>query len=302
MRKNLTTSQFIEKAILKHGYKYDYNLVTYIASRNKVIVICPIHGKFSIRASHHLNGIGCSKCSYEKMKKSQSDFIKEAIKVHSNKYDYSLVIYIGARKKVSIICPIHGVFEQSPDCHIRGFGCIKCGYNLITDNTEQFIEKATKIHNNKYNYSLVNYISSRVKVEIICNRCEEVFYQTPNSHIKGCGCMNCRGTATFTKTGWINLCNSQDKIPLLYIIRCYNEEEEFIKIGRTSRSIHERFCSGMPYSYEVIKEIKGSPDFIFDKECELHHKYKKYTYTPIISFCGKTECFNISILQDILKH
>ena len=58
----------------------------------------------------------------------------------------------------------------------------------------------------------------------------------------------------------------------------------------------------MPYSYEVLKEIKGSPDFIYDEEKELHKKYKIYKYTPLISFGGETECFNISILQDILKH
>lgn len=58
----------------------------------------------------------------------------------------------------------------------------------------------------------------------------------------------------------------------------------------------------MPYSYEVIKEIKGSSDFIWDKEVELHRIYKKFKYKPSIYFAGCTECFNISILQDILKH
>ena len=57
----------------------------------------------------------------------------------------------------------------------------------------------------------------------------------------------------------------------------------------------------MPYSYEVIKEIKGSPDFIFDKENELQKLYKEFKYRPLIRFDGITECFNMSILQDILK-
>lgn len=234
-------------------------------------------------------------------KNNLSTFITRANLVHNYKYDYSSVEYRNVTTKIKIICPIHGIFEQIPYNHLKGFGCIKCGYNLITDNDIQFIEKATKIHNNKYDYYLVNYVGSRVKVDIICNRCKEVFSQTPNSHLTGHGCINCRGTATFTRTGWIKLCDSQNKTPLLYIIRCYIHDEEFIKIGRTSRSIHERFWSGMPYSYEVLKEIKGSPDFIFDKESELHRKYKKYKYSPKIPFCGKTECSNISILQDILK-
>ena len=302
MSRKITQSDFINRANIVHNFKYDYSSTNYTLSKNKIIVKCPIHGEFSIRASHHLSGIGCKKCSFSQLKKSQTEFIEEALKVHGNKYDYSITVYSGARDMVSIICPIHGKFEQMASSHIRGFGCKKCGHDLITDTTKQFIEKAVKIHNDKYDYSLVNYKSNVDKISIKCNQCGQIFLQTPNSHISGHGCMNCRGVSTFTRTGWITHCNSQNKIPLLYIIRCYNNNEEFIKIGRTSRSIHERFWSGMPYSYEVIREIKGSPDFIFDKEHELHRKYKMYKYIPIISFFGKTECFNISILQDILKH
>jgi len=56
----------------------------------------------------------------------------------------------------------------------------------------------------------------------------------------------------------------------------------------------------MPYEYEVIKEIKGSPGFIFDKEVKLHRLYKEYKYKPLIHFGGETECFNISILKDFV--
>ena len=57
----------------------------------------------------------------------------------------------------------------------------------------------------------------------------------------------------------------------------------------------------MPYSYEIIKEIKGSSDFVYDKEKELHMLYETYKYKPLISFGGETECFDISILDSLTK-
>ena len=53
----------------------------------------------------------------------------------------------------------------------------------------------------------------------------------------------------------------------------------------------------IPYQYELIKEIKGSPEFIWNKEKELHKNFKQYRYAPKIHFGGETECFNIEILN-----
>lgn len=86
------------------------------------------------------------------------DFIYNAKNIHGDKYNYSLVKYINAKTKVKIICPIHGIFEQSPNN-----GCPKCK-NLITN----FIENAKLIHNDKYDYSLIEYKNSKLKVKIIC--------------------------------------------------------------------------------------------------------------------------------------
>ena len=118
------------------------------------------------------------------------DFIENARKVHSDKYDYSLTNYISAKTKVKIICPVHGVFEQTPCGHLSGRGCKKCsGKNKLT--TEEFIDQARKVHGDKYDYSLVNYVNCRTKVKIICP-IHGVFEQTPQSHLKGNGCKYCK--------------------------------------------------------------------------------------------------------------
>ena len=44
---------------------------------------------------------------------AKDDFVERARKVHGDKYDYSRVNYINYDGKVTIVCPIHGKFEQT---------------------------------------------------------------------------------------------------------------------------------------------------------------------------------------------
>ena len=50
-------------------------------------------------------------------------FIEKSKKIHNSKYDYSLVKYVNNTTKVKIICPVHGVFEQTPASHLNGSEC-----------------------------------------------------------------------------------------------------------------------------------------------------------------------------------
>ena len=115
-------------------------------------------------------------------KLTTEEFVEKAKKIHGDKYDYSKVEYINNRVKVCIICPIHGEFWQTPLSHLTlSRGCAKCkGGVKIDKNT--FIQKAQKIHGNKYDYSKVDYINTETKVCIICPIHGE-FWQTPHSHI-----------------------------------------------------------------------------------------------------------------------
>jgi Zn ribbon nucleic-acid-binding protein len=97
--------------------------------------VCPIHGPFEQEAHSHLKGQGCPKCGIESRSRKRSDtketFIEKARKVHGDKYDYSKVKYVNGKTKVTIICPEHGEFEQMPSSHIKGHGCVKCGFEMI---------------------------------------------------------------------------------------------------------------------------------------------------------------------------
>lgn len=147
-----TTDIFINKSKNVHHNKYDYSLVKYINSLNKVKIICSEHGIFKQLPLSHLSGNGCPKCYGIR---TTNDFIKKANKIHNNKYTYiNISIYKSSHTKIKIECPEHGVFEQMPYAHIQGQGCPRC--TKIT-NKNDFIVKANKIHNNKYNYAILKY-------------------------------------------------------------------------------------------------------------------------------------------------
>lgn len=126
-------------------------------------------------------------------RKTREQFIMEAKAKHPNdKYDYSQVKYENNKTKVCIICPIHGKFYQTPDTHLKGGCCPKCNGNYHY-TTDEWIEEARKIHNNKYDYSNVEYINSYTKICIVCPKHGE-FYQTPNNHLIGQECPYCKSS------------------------------------------------------------------------------------------------------------
>ena len=179
--------KFIQKAKLIHGDYYDYSLVEYINCRGKIKITCPIHGEFNQIANNHLMGSGCNECNNNN-KKARLNFENKSNVKHEFKYNYSLVEYINNKSKVKIICPVHGEFEQTPLIHLQGCGCPKCSDNKL--NKVEFIIKAKKIHGDKYDYSLSEYIGSKIKLKIICPIHGE-FEQIPNHHLSGAGCPIC---------------------------------------------------------------------------------------------------------------
>ena len=193
MPNKLTKDEFINKCKLIHKDRYDYSLVEYNGNKIKVFIICRKHGIFNIRPDHFLRGHGCKKCSDEKEKYNTlttKEFIRRSKEIHGNKYDYSLVEYTSIHKNVKIICPIHGVFEQLPNNHLKKLGCSKCS-NIKKLTKEEFIFKSIKTHGNKYDYSLVDYKNNRKKIKIIC-KIHGIFEQSPGSHMINQGCPKCK--------------------------------------------------------------------------------------------------------------
>ena len=122
------------------------------------------------------------------------EFIKKSIEIHGDKYDYSEVYYESSKKKIIIICKIHGKFEKRASAHIgtQKHGCKKCSIESRLLTLDFFLEKSKEVHGDKYDYSLVEYVNTNTKVKIICKE-HGMFEQLSYSHLAGSGCAKCSG-------------------------------------------------------------------------------------------------------------
>lgn len=287
-----TTESFIEEAREVHGDKYNYSEAEYITAHKHLIIICPKHGEFKMSPTAHLTGSGCKLCGYESASEKQTsnteEFIAKAKAIHGDKFDYSLVDYKRNSMKVKIICPTHGIFEQTVSDHLSGYGCNQCGIEATADarrkTTEQFIEEAKAIHGDTYDYSLVDYVTAKDKVTIICKKHGE-FTQNPHHHVKrGHGCIQCAESG-FDPT----------KPAILYYLKVLDGRA--YKIGITNRTVEQRFKKDMEY-IKILKEWQydlGEDAYIEEQRILKEYKDAKYHGISILND-GNSELFSYDIL------
>jgi len=263
MRKKLTTEEFIKRANLVHGDRYNYDKVKYEISRKKIKIKCNIcNHDFLQLPLIHLQGQGCPKCAGKLL--TQNDWISRFKEIHGDKYDYSKINYINNSTKVCIICPEHGEFWQTPDNHFFGkHGCDKCGgtYNYTT---KEFIEKVKKIQGDKYDYSKVDYKGTHIKVCIICPEHGE-FWQKPIAHLHGYGCSKCTNNYNYTTEEWI-------------------EKANFIHKNR--------------YNYDKVNYINNST-----KVCIICPEHGEFWQTPLSHIQGKgcSHCKTSIIEREVME-
>ena len=203
--KNIKTLNFIKKAIIKHGNKYDYTLTEYKHSQEKININCILHGNFLQKASDHLRTSGCKQCgmlqkSTVVISQTKIKFYEYVKNKHNNKYKY-FNDYIHSEKLIKIECPEHGIFYQLANNHRLGSGCSKCGINSqknkVIRNSNEFFEFVKNLNNNKYKY-FNDYNNSQENIKIECPK-HGIFYQLANNHYQGKGCSQCSTVIKISK-------------------------------------------------------------------------------------------------------
>jgi hypothetical protein len=263
--KKFTTEEFMIKSKSIFGDIYDYCLCIYNGSNKKVNLICKQHGEFSQLAFTHLLGRhGCKQCKNINRAKTISQFIKDAVSIFGDRYDYSYVVYNNAYSKIKILCKIHGIFLQVAHYHLSGNGCQKCKADTISfsfrKSLEKFIMEANLVHHNKYDYSKSIYINSQTKLIIICYKHGE-FEQTPSNHLNEHGCSKCSISNTSKlETLWLDSLN----IPQKYRQKCIKINNKLYKLDAydpNTNTIYEfygDYWHGNPaiYQQDKLNEIR----------------------------------------------
>ena len=253
----MDTEKFIEKSKNVHKNKYDYKNTVYVSHKDKVCITCPIHGEFFQNPYDHLSGKGCPKCG-GKNKLTTEEFIRLFKSRFGDGYDCSDVEYVNSKTKVCIICPKHGKNYVAPyRLLLNKYPCYKCSVENRSEErklgNDVFIERAKKVHGDKYDYSKVEYVNNHTKVCIICREHGE-FWQTPDKHLNSFGCR-----------------------------LCSNEHRSASK-KKTTDSIIERFkdVHGDKYDYSKVDY-----DGVFSKVCIICPKHGEFWQTPDNHLHGK---------------
>lgn len=265
------TEEFIRRARLVHGDKYDYSKVEYVNSQTKVCIICPIHGELWQPPVEHLRGKGCIKCGQalcgEKQKqKAKETFVERCKEIHGDKYTYEKVNYVDSHTKIVVTCREHGDFETLPYRLLNGSGCPKCkseeAHERYSKGTLKFIEEAKRVHGDLYDYSLCDYYNTHTKVTIICRE-HGAFEVEAGGHLSGCGCHLC------------NEPNGEKRI------RLYLEKHEFLFVRQyaiTYKGNNYRSDFFVP-SKNLIIEYNGKQHYqpvgVFGGAKEFHRQKKR---------------------------
>lgn len=293
MRK-LTTEQWVAKAVAIHGTKYDYSKVAYQANNINVVIVCPIHGPFEQAPSNHLKSPkGCPYCAGT-LKSNTKEFIRKAILVHKDKYDYTQVDYTGKDNNVTIICPVHGPFEQTPHTHLCGRGCRECGVTSAAKirevDFESFVKRSKQLHGGIFEYHKDTYTRAKKSTKITCKQCGYTFKRIPSAHM-------------FTKCTHCPNCSSYGFNPkisaYLYYLKITTEDNQVLyKIGITNRTVEQRFNLTDLQKIEIVKQkLYEVGSEALEWETKLKYKYKQYQYTgPAVLKDGNTELFTEDII------
>lgn len=235
--------------------------------------------------------------------KNTEQFIAQSKILHNNKYDYSKSVYTGKYNKVIIICPIHGEFLQQARCHTNGKeGCLKCQHTkhsiFMIKSNDKFIEDAKKKHGNRYNYSLVNYINSASKIEVIC-KYHGVFKPVASDHLRGAGCPTCNNYSNYLKVAYKGIDTKflKELTGYFYIIRLYNDNELFYKVGISKNVNHRIKEFAKSYKVDILYTEENYLIEILRIENQFLTEFKSFKYKPLIHFCGSTECLTINPLE-----
>jgi len=232
------------------------------------------------------------------------DFIKKANCKFNNKFTYGND-YVSSKKLMTINCPIHGEYKQTPHSHYNSVhGCPQCAKEFRKGKLtlSSFIKKANKIHNNKFDYSKSIIINSHIHTIVICPIHGE-FLVTPGNHlnINKFDCPKC-GRESAGKSTRLSTKNYIDMVKIIhnnkynYSKTIYTKAHDKIIVicpehgeWTPTASNHKNNKSGCPQCACINKTISRYEIYIADYLTSCSIKFsREQTFIGLIN--PKTNC------------
>lgn len=306
---NLSGLSKYEKFIIKSTYsngkgKYSYDEVDF-SEGFAVDIKCNTHETyFTANSKEHARGnSGCPECKKEKGLWTLEKILNKNPH-YADLWDYTesnLPLHLSAM--ITVTCKKHNTpTTHSMQHHVQNKpACPKCkseAHSKPRVSTEEFKERASKIHNDFYDYSKSEYIGRHKKLTILCPLHGE-FKQTAGNHLNGQGCWFCRNDkiAIASKTtNHINDLNKNDQATL-YVIRFHSNGVVYYKVGITRRGTKTRFVTEPRVEhYQILMEFESTfesvvflEDLIIREFDERKARFKCQDLKG--ELYGWTECF-----------
>lgn len=274
------------------------NIITigeYKNTNENILLKCTDCGhQWSATPNNLKRGTGCPSCA-NVLKKTKEEIIEHLKEISPN-----ITVkgeYINSTTPIECICnicqnqwyPIWGNLK-------KGHGCPSCARNKKL--TIQIAKQRLKSINENIIILNEEYINSSSKLKCRCLECNKE-WEVKWSHLNaGHGCPVCNKGLVNEKRREENKEKWSKISAKLYIVKVYDENEEFIKVGITRHELKLRF-KDLPYNFEVVKIIEGN---LYEVSCIEHDFFKKfnqYSYEPKKYFAGHTECFSLNMLEFI---
>lgn len=322
MSRKKTREEWINKFREVHGNKYNYSLMQEPScNRDKVDIVCDVHGTFSQTVSDHAGGKGCKTCGRKRSgnvrKKSPQQFFEEMKVLHDSYYTYPENDYNGLSNPITIECPVHGRFTQTAYNHAWGKGCRPCADKRNAEvrmkyDTESFKEYCSGLHKGKYDYSKVDYKAATKPVVIGCPIHGD-FEQTAQAHYEGHGCPEC-GIINKRYIGgfgdkiqqWQDSKNTFDPCNLYLFKLSFEGKEDVLKYGITVSEVSKR-GAGIKHgakasSIELLKSWPMPLCTAYAIEQLIKKDFEPYWHRPVKRFDGWTECLEDISEQEVIDY
>lgn len=229
---------------------------------------------------------------------STDEFIRRCKVLYGNRYSFGKTIYKNTRSNVTLTCSVHGDFAKNARSILMGTGCPKCQIrwkNYVQRQrytTDQFIQKATELHEGFYTYDKTNYINCRSMVTITCP-IHGQFEQLAGGHLEGYGCTKCGDQKHGDYRPWF-IATYFERFPekknipaILYLL--YNDDEDFYKVGMTTKqTVEDRIKYLSTYKFNIVDKVSDTMYNIALAEQKILQEHKRYK--PKKRFGGYTEC------------
>jgi Zn finger protein HypA/HybF involved in hydrogenase expression len=266
--KKTNSAKFVKRSKEKFGDKFDYAKVEYVTKEVPILLICKEHQhEFFIVPKNHYrsNEGGCGYCNGQRGPRvSKEHFIAKAREYHGDKYGYDKVVFKGTIHAVTIVCPLHGDFEQIAADHYRS-GCPTCKHLNHRLTQDEFVNRVTEIHGGRYIYDKTVYNGYERKIIITCPAHGD-FEQSAHDHISGRGCPKCKAKLY----GWEGM--------HLYMFQ--EKSKGLVKVGITKKTLDWR-----------VKELNWQSGYNFEVLCSYYY-----------GDGGDAKCIEMDLLKWMSEH